>query len=45
MAAGLLGSFASLSVHVLQNRLFVTSLGASGAISGVVAASGLIHPE
>ncbi|KAJ0424539.1 hypothetical protein BJY00DRAFT_243708 [Aspergillus carlsbadensis] len=45
MAAGLLGSFASLSVHVLQNRLFVTSLGASGAISGVVAASGLIHPD
>ncbi|KAL3459932.1 hypothetical protein BJX64DRAFT_263966 [Aspergillus heterothallicus] len=45
IAAGLLGSFASLSVHVLQNRLFVTSLGASGAISGVVAASGLIHPD
>ncbi|KAL2802800.1 hypothetical protein BJX63DRAFT_413834 [Aspergillus granulosus] len=45
MAAGLLGSFASLSVHVLQNRLFVTSLGASGAISGIVAASGLIHPD
>ncbi|KAL2872196.1 rhomboid protease PCP1 [Aspergillus lucknowensis] len=43
MAAGVLGSFASLSTHVLKNSLFVTSLGASGAISGVVVASGLIH--
>ncbi|KAL4785101.1 hypothetical protein BJX76DRAFT_325592 [Aspergillus varians] len=45
LASGVLGSFASLTIHVLKNSLFVTSLGASGAIAGVVAASGLIHAD
>ncbi|KAL3469318.1 hypothetical protein BJX99DRAFT_241538 [Aspergillus californicus] len=35
-----MGSFASLSTHVLRNMLAVTSLGASGAIAGLVAAYG-----
>ncbi|KAL4809756.1 hypothetical protein BDV18DRAFT_132720 [Aspergillus unguis] len=42
-AAGIGGSLASLSTHVLKNQLFVTSLGASGAVSGIVAASALIR--
>ncbi|KAL2831988.1 hypothetical protein BDW59DRAFT_139519, partial [Aspergillus cavernicola] len=45
IASGVLGSFASLSIHVLTNMLWVTSLGASGAIAGVVAASGLMHAD
>ncbi|KAL4914205.1 hypothetical protein BDW62DRAFT_190862 [Aspergillus aurantiobrunneus] len=45
IASGVLGSFASLTTHVLKNSLFVTSLGASGATAGVVAASGLIHAD
>ncbi|BCS25625.1 rhomboid protease PCP1 [Aspergillus puulaauensis] len=45
LASGVLGSFASLTTHVLKNSLFITSLGASGAIAGVVAASGLIHSD
>ncbi|OJI97673.1 hypothetical protein ASPVEDRAFT_37096 [Aspergillus versicolor CBS 583.65] len=45
LASGVLGSFASLTTHVLKNSLFITSLGASGAIAGMVAASGLIHSD
>ncbi|KAL4877204.1 hypothetical protein BJY04DRAFT_198756 [Aspergillus karnatakaensis] len=45
LSAGVLGSFASLTFHVLQNSLFITSLGASGAIAGLVSAFGLIHPD
>ncbi|KAL4759596.1 rhomboid protease PCP1 [Aspergillus foveolatus] len=44
LASGVLGSFASLTMHVLQNSLFLTSLGASSAIAGVLAASALLHP-
>ncbi|RDW76240.1 rhomboid protease PCP1 [Aspergillus mulundensis] len=44
LASGVFGSFASLSVLVLRNLLHATSLGASGATAGVLAASALIHP-
>ncbi|KAL4999542.1 hypothetical protein BDV10DRAFT_53180 [Aspergillus recurvatus] len=43
-ASGVLGSFVSLTMHVLQNSLFLTSLGASSAIAGILAASALLHP-
>ncbi|KKK16721.1 hypothetical protein ARAM_004180 [Aspergillus rambellii] len=43
MAAGVIGSFTSLTIHVLTNKLFITSLGASGAVSGLVAALCMIH--
>ncbi|KAI9376848.1 hypothetical protein BJX61DRAFT_488477 [Aspergillus egyptiacus] len=45
IASGVLGSFASLTTHVLTGMLHVTSLGASGAIAGVVGASGLMHAD
>ncbi|EAW07915.1 rhomboid protease PCP1 [Aspergillus clavatus NRRL 1] len=45
MAAGAFGSMASLTVHVLLGNLMTTSLGASGAISGIVAAWCLLHSE
>ncbi|KAL4868164.1 hypothetical protein BDV12DRAFT_170172 [Aspergillus spectabilis] len=45
ITSGVLGSFASLATHVFKNALFVTSLGASGAIAGVVGASGIIHAD
>ncbi|KAL4975472.1 hypothetical protein BDW66DRAFT_160442 [Aspergillus desertorum] len=44
LASGVLGSFVSLTMHVLRNSLFLTSLGASSAIAGVLAASALLHP-
>ncbi|KAL4987558.1 hypothetical protein BDW68DRAFT_105298 [Aspergillus falconensis] len=44
LASGVFGSFFSLTMHVLRNSLFLTSLGASSAIAGVVAASALLHP-
>ncbi|KAL5332517.1 hypothetical protein BJX70DRAFT_392931 [Aspergillus crustosus] len=43
IASGVLGSCASLTAHVLRNSLYVTSLGASGAIGGLVGAAGVIH--
>ncbi|KAK2781054.1 hypothetical protein FQN52_001945, partial [Onygenales sp. PD_12] len=41
--SGVFASLTSLTAHVLQNKLIVTSLGASGAIAGVVAAWCMIH--
>uniref|UniRef100_A0A093V434 Rhomboid protein 1, mitochondrial n=1 Tax=Talaromyces marneffei PM1 TaxID=1077442 RepID=A0A093V434_TALMA len=38
LASGVVGSLISLTSHVLLQRLTVTSLGASGAIAGLVAA-------
>ncbi|KAK2805987.1 hypothetical protein FQN50_006002 [Emmonsiellopsis sp. PD_5] len=43
LASGVFASLTSLTAHVLQNKLVVTSLGASGAIAGVVAAWCMIH--
>ncbi|OJJ49552.1 hypothetical protein ASPZODRAFT_128040 [Penicilliopsis zonata CBS 506.65] len=43
MASGAFGSMASLAARVLTGNLVVTSLGASGAISGVVAAWCILH--
>ncbi|KAL1856043.1 hypothetical protein Plec18170_003911 [Paecilomyces lecythidis] len=43
MASGVIGSFTSLSAHVLTKQLTVTSLGASGAIAGLVAAWCMLH--
>ncbi|KAK2753434.1 hypothetical protein FQN55_003563 [Onygenales sp. PD_40] len=43
LASGVFASLTSLTAHVLQNKLIVTSLGASGAIAGVVAAWCMIH--
>ncbi|KAL4930061.1 rhomboid protease PCP1 [Aspergillus undulatus] len=45
LASGVLGSFASLTWHVTRNALSVNSLGASGAIAGVLAACALINPD
>ncbi|OAT07900.1 rhomboid family protein [Blastomyces gilchristii SLH14081] len=42
-SAGVIASLTSLTAHVLQNKLTVTSLGASGAIAGLVAAWCMIH--
>jgi membrane associated rhomboid family serine protease len=35
----------SLTAHVLLNKLTITSLGASGAIAGLVAAWCMLHSE
>ncbi|KAI1975099.1 hypothetical protein LOZ56_000890 [Ophidiomyces ophidiicola] len=43
LSAGVFSSITSLMAHVLGNKLTVTSLGASGAISGLVAAWCLLH--
>ncbi|ODH13513.1 hypothetical protein ACO22_07184 [Paracoccidioides brasiliensis] len=43
LSSGVFASLTSLTVHVLQNKLSVTSLGASGAIAGLVAAWCIIH--
>ncbi|PKX94453.1 rhomboid protease PCP1 [Aspergillus novofumigatus IBT 16806] len=45
MAAGGFGSLVSLTGHVLMGQLMITSLGASGAISGIVAAWCLLHSQ
>ncbi|KAH1486665.1 hypothetical protein LV164_001241 [Aspergillus fumigatus] len=45
MAAGAFGSMVSLTGHVLTGQLMITSLGASGAISGIVAAWCLLHSQ
>ncbi|PGG96265.1 rhomboid-like protein [Blastomyces parvus] len=42
-SSGVIASLTSLTAHVLQNKLTVTSLGASGAIAGLVAAWCMIH--
>ncbi|OJD13100.1 hypothetical protein AJ78_06405 [Emergomyces pasteurianus Ep9510] len=42
-SAGVIASLTSLTAHVLQNKLTVTSLGASGAIAGLVAAWCMMH--
>lgn len=43
VASGAAGSFTSLAAGILSNNVALTSLGASGAISGLVAAWCLIH--
>ncbi|KAL2011781.1 hypothetical protein VTN00DRAFT_4499 [Thermoascus crustaceus] len=43
LASGVIGSLTSLTAHVLAGKLTVTSLGASGAIAGLVAAWCTIH--
>ncbi|EON67445.1 hypothetical protein W97_06699 [Coniosporium apollinis CBS 100218] len=43
LAAGTLGSFASLTYHVLLRRFITSSLGASGAVYGILAAWCLIR--
>ncbi|KAI1962443.1 hypothetical protein LOZ58_002785 [Ophidiomyces ophidiicola] len=43
LSAGVFSSITSLMAHVLGNKLTVTSLGASGAISGLVAAWCFLH--
>jgi rhomboid-like protein len=45
LASGVFASLTSLAAHVMTNKLIVTSLGASGAISGVVAAWCLLHSK
>lgn len=36
---------ASLTAHVLLGKLMVTSLGASGALTGLIAAWCMLHAE
>ncbi|RAH50937.1 rhomboid protease PCP1 [Aspergillus brunneoviolaceus CBS 621.78] len=43
MASGIVGSLLSLSAHVLLGQWTVTALGASGAISGIVAGWCILH--
>ncbi|RAL12008.1 rhomboid protease PCP1 [Aspergillus homomorphus CBS 101889] len=43
MASGIIGSFLSLTAHVLLGQWTVTALGASGAISGIVAGWCILH--
>jgi rhomboid-like protein len=45
LTSGVVGSLISLTSHVLLQRLTVTSLGASGAIAGLVAAWCMLHSE
>lgn len=45
MASGVFGSLTSLVVNVLAGRLYVTGLGASGALSGIAAVWCLIHAK
>ncbi|KAL4789891.1 hypothetical protein BDV19DRAFT_14103 [Aspergillus venezuelensis] len=42
LASGILGCYASLTIHVLKGALHTTSLGASGGVCGVIAANALI---
>lgn len=44
-ATGALGSYLSLTVNVLQRFLITTSVGASGAVMGVIAAWLSYHSE
>jgi rhomboid-like protein len=43
MGSGVLGSFTSISMLVLRNHLNASSLGASGAVSGVIACFFALH--
>ncbi|KAI5310752.1 hypothetical protein KEM55_002621 [Ascosphaera atra] len=45
VASGAVSTFTSLAALVLQNKLTVTSLGASGAIAGLLAAWCILHSE
>ncbi|PGH15830.1 hypothetical protein AJ79_02211 [Helicocarpus griseus UAMH5409] len=45
LSSGVLASLTSLTAHVLQNNLTVSSLGASGAIAGLLAAWCMIHAD
>ncbi|GES65149.1 rhomboid family protein [Aspergillus terreus] len=45
LASGVFGSFTSLLYHIVRGNLMVTGLGASGAISGLVAALCLLHAD
>lgn len=45
LASGVFGSLTSLTAHVLTGKLTVTSLGASGAIAGLVAAWCMLHAK
>lgn len=45
LASGVFASLTSLAAHVMTNKLVVTSLGASGAISGIVAAWCILHSK
>lgn len=45
LATGVFGSMTSLAAHVLTRKLTVTSLGASGAIAGLVAAWCTLHAK
>ncbi|EAS31673.3 rhomboid family protein [Coccidioides immitis RS] len=43
LSSGAIASLTSLAAHVLGNKLTITSLGASGAIAGLVAAWCMLH--
>ncbi|PKY00919.1 rhomboid-domain-containing protein [Aspergillus campestris IBT 28561] len=45
MVAGVMGSFTSLAAHALTGQLAVTSLGASGAIAGLIAAFCVLNAD
>lgn len=45
LSSGVLGSFLSLSSFVLRNQFYTSSLGASGAIAGILAAWCTINSE
>ncbi|OKL60441.1 hypothetical protein UA08_04323 [Talaromyces atroroseus] len=45
IGSGVFGSLASLASHVLFHKLTITSLGASGAIAGLVAAWCMLHSD
>lgn len=45
LGAGAIGSMTSLTAHVLLKRFNVSSLGASDAISGIVAANLTLHSK
>ncbi|KAE8379433.1 hypothetical protein BDV26DRAFT_259437 [Aspergillus bertholletiae] len=45
LASGVFGSFTSLTVNILKGNLGLTALGASGAISALVAAWCMLHAD
>ncbi|KAE8145913.1 hypothetical protein BDV25DRAFT_60304 [Aspergillus avenaceus] len=45
MASGVFGSFTSLTANILRGNLSLTALGASGAISALVAAWCILHSD
>lgn len=45
LGSGVFASFTSLLFHIMRGNLMVTGLGASGAISGLVATLCLLHAE